>query len=201
MLTAIDHGHGGFQERRHNEHCPRCGRPNAVEPPPLTPRPCRRGGRMRPGARWLHGGWALSPRLRRSFGPRDKKESRSARRSRCIPIASLGRSARRQALRSKTKRESDEEASAPGAAWRAWDVSADGPGRARESRRIAFSSNRGNDPNVYDLWAVDPDGNSLTRLTNDQAFDLDAAWSPDGTSDRVRQHEGRRERAHLLDES
>ncbi len=49
-------------------------------------------------------------------------------------------------------------------------------------RRIAFSSNRGNDPNVYDLWAVDPDGNNLTRLTNDQAFDLDAAWSPDGTT-------------------
>jgi hypothetical protein len=27
MLTAIDDGHGGIPERRHNEHCPRCGRP------------------------------------------------------------------------------------------------------------------------------------------------------------------------------
>jgi len=27
MLTAIDHGRGGIPERRHNEHCPRCGRP------------------------------------------------------------------------------------------------------------------------------------------------------------------------------
>ena len=27
MLTAIDHGHSGIPERRHNEHCPRCGRP------------------------------------------------------------------------------------------------------------------------------------------------------------------------------
>jgi TolB protein len=44
--------------------------------------------------------------------------------------------------------------------------------------RIAFSSDR-DDPN-YDIYAVDPDGSNVTRLTADDGFDGYPAWSPDG---------------------
>ncbi len=44
--------------------------------------------------------------------------------------------------------------------------------------RIAFVSER--DGNV-DIYAVNADGSSLTRLTNDPEADFYPAWSPDGT--------------------
>jgi TolB protein len=44
--------------------------------------------------------------------------------------------------------------------------------------RIAFSSDR-DDPN-YDIYAVDPDGNNVDRLTNDPGVDWWPSWSPDG---------------------
>jgi Tol biopolymer transport system component len=47
--------------------------------------------------------------------------------------------------------------------------------------RIAFSSNR--DDADYDIYAIDPDGGHLVRLTNSEGFDGYPSWSPDG--DRI----------------
>ncbi len=44
--------------------------------------------------------------------------------------------------------------------------------------KIAFASNRGGNDDIY---VMDPDGGSVTRLTNDAAQDSVPAWSPDGT--------------------
>lgn len=44
--------------------------------------------------------------------------------------------------------------------------------------RIVFRSHR--DGN-WEIYAMDPDGANVTRLTNDPGADLEPAWSPDGT--------------------
>ena len=54
-----------------------------------------------------------------------------------------------------------------------WD-----PNWAPDESRIAFTSNRdGND----EIYTIAPDGTRLTRLTNDAASDGHPAWSPDGS--------------------
>jgi len=58
---------------------------------------------------------------------------------------------------------------------------ANAPAAEQNHGRIVFSSNRG-DGTYYNLYAVDPDGQNLSRLDNVQAFDLNAAWSPDGAT-------------------
>jgi hypothetical protein len=44
--------------------------------------------------------------------------------------------------------------------------------------RIAFATDRDGNSEIY---TMNPDGSSLTRLTNNAAFDGEPAWSPDGT--------------------
>ena len=52
------------------------------------------------------------------------------------------------------------------------------PTPARSKARIAFSSNRdGND----EIYVMNADGSGQTNLTNNPASDYGAAWSPDGT--------------------
>lgn len=53
------------------------------------------------------------------------------------------------------------------------------PAWSPDGSRIAFSSDRGGNRDVY---AVAPDGGGLTRLTDDPAPDSTPAWSPDGRS-------------------
>jgi dipeptidyl aminopeptidase/acylaminoacyl peptidase len=45
-------------------------------------------------------------------------------------------------------------------------------------RRIAFSSNRDGNPDIY---AIESDGTGLSRLTSHRARDTNPAWSPNGT--------------------
>jgi TolB protein len=59
-----------------------------------------------------------------------------------------------------------------------------------DGRRIAFKSTRAGS---YNLYLMDPDGRSVTRLTNHAGNDHDPTWLPDGqslvfTSDRDRGH-------------
>ncbi|HEY0407830.1 MAG TPA: DUF4214 domain-containing protein [Pyrinomonadaceae bacterium] len=49
---------------------------------------------------------------------------------------------------------------------------------ARANGKIAFSTTRDGNSEIY---VMNSDGSSQTRLTNDPAFDGDPAWSPDGT--------------------
>ena len=51
------------------------------------------------------------------------------------------------------------------------------PAVSRDGRRIAFTTNR--DDNI-EIYVMDADGGSLRRLTNDEAIDLQPTWSPDG---------------------
>lgn len=51
------------------------------------------------------------------------------------------------------------------------------PGEDKAKGHIAFVSERDGNAEIY---AVEPDGSGLTRLTNHPAFDGDPAWSPDG---------------------
>jgi TolB protein len=44
--------------------------------------------------------------------------------------------------------------------------------------KIAFFSNPGGN---FDVYAIEPDGSGISRLTNDPAEDFDPAWSADGT--------------------
>lgn len=43
--------------------------------------------------------------------------------------------------------------------------------------RLAFASNRDGD---YEIYLVDLDGEGLTQLTDNETYDFDPAWSPDG---------------------
>jgi len=51
------------------------------------------------------------------------------------------------------------------------------PGERGPVNRIAFVSERDGNAEIY---AIEPDGSGLTRLTHHPAFDGDPAWSPDG---------------------
>jgi hypothetical protein len=51
------------------------------------------------------------------------------------------------------------------------------PGERGSASRIAFVSERDGNAEIY---AIEPDGSGLTRLTHHPAFDGDPAWSPDG---------------------
>lgn len=55
----------------------------------------------------------------------------------------------------------------------AFDVVSPGPGR------VAFTSDR--DGN-FELYSMNADGSGIVRLTNDLAYDDEAAWSPDGAT-------------------
>ena len=53
------------------------------------------------------------------------------------------------------------------------------PAFSADGRKIAFTSNRDGD---YDIWVMDADGSNPTNLTsNSNAFDTDPAFSPDGS--------------------
>jgi TolB protein len=56
---------------------------------------------------------------------------------------------------------------------------ADSPVWSPDGSRIAFSSDRSGNK---DIWVVDADGTDLTNLTADPSEDLDPAWSPDGST-------------------
>jgi hypothetical protein len=44
--------------------------------------------------------------------------------------------------------------------------------------RIVFDTNRDGE---FEIYAMNPDGTGLVRLTKNRAFDIQPAWSPDGT--------------------
>ena len=52
-----------------------------------------------------------------------------------------------------------------------------GNGYAARKTKIAFTSTRGGNPDIY---VMDADGGNRTRLTNHRADDLSPTWSPDG---------------------
>jgi TolB protein len=49
------------------------------------------------------------------------------------------------------------------------------PAWSPDGRRIAFTSNRAGN---YDIYAMNADGRGLQRLTNTRADDVDPAWQP-----------------------
>jgi Tol biopolymer transport system component len=57
-----------------------------------------------------------------------------------------------------------------------------------DGSRIAFGATDRDDDgsgdfyNFYELFTMNPDGTGLTRITNDEFFDLQPAWSPDGST-------------------
>jgi TolB protein len=51
------------------------------------------------------------------------------------------------------------------------------PSLSPDGTRIAFSSNRGGD---YDIYVMNVDGGDLQRITTAQTTETDPAWSPDG---------------------
>ncbi len=53
-----------------------------------------------------------------------------------------------------------------------------GTGTVLAPRKIAFTSNR--DGN-YEVYVMDADGTNPTRLTNNTTYDRVPAWSPDGS--------------------
>ena len=53
------------------------------------------------------------------------------------------------------------------------------PSWSPQGQRIAFTSDRGGSD---DIWAINPDGSGLQRLTDNPAHDFAPAWSPDGTT-------------------
>ncbi len=63
------------------------------------------------------------------------------------------------------------------------------PAWSPDGKWIAFTSER---DGSADLYRVRTDGSGLERLTDDPAFDDQAAFSPDGETDRVRDDAGRR---------
>jgi Tol biopolymer transport system component len=55
-----------------------------------------------------------------------------------------------------------------------------------DGSKIAFAAtdraDDGEGNNFYELFTMNPDGTGLTRITNDEFFDLQPAWSPDGST-------------------
>src|SRR5919109_161189 len=47
--------------------------------------------------------------------------------------------------------------------------------------QIAFVRGVNGEPETYEIYIMNADGNGQTRLTDDPAFDTDPSWSPDGT--------------------
>ena len=72
-----------------------------------------------------------------------------------------------------------------------------GPVWSPDVRRIAFSSERDGNPEIY---VMNADGSGATRLTYNGARDLVTAWSPDGPAYRVLLQSRQRELGHLRDE-
>jgi dipeptidyl aminopeptidase/acylaminoacyl peptidase len=63
----------------------------------------------------------------------------------------------------------------------AWFALAPSPAHAAfpgANGKIAFASNQSGN---YEVYVVNPDGTGIANLTSNPAFDLDSAWSPDGT--------------------
>jgi Tol biopolymer transport system component len=50
-----------------------------------------------------------------------------------------------------------------------------------DGTQVAFASDRGNDPGNFDLWILDAEDGSTTRLTSGPEDDGAPDWSPDGT--------------------
>ncbi len=67
----------------------------------------------------------------------------------------------------------------------AWFVRDRFPTWSPDGKRIAFASNRhvasGDQAGDYDIYAINPDGSGLTRLTDDPGVASDPTYSPDGT--------------------
>jgi TolB protein len=51
--------------------------------------------------------------------------------------------------------------------------------RQAKTARILFSSNRA-DAGRFNIYAMDPDGSHITRLTHGEGMETDPVWSPDG---------------------
>jgi Tol biopolymer transport system component len=55
-----------------------------------------------------------------------------------------------------------------------------------DGSKIAFAAtdrdDDGSGNNFYELFTMNPDGTGLTRITNDEFFDQQPAWSPDGST-------------------
>ena len=57
-----------------------------------------------------------------------------------------------------------------------------------DGSKIAFAATdraddgEGSADNFYEIFTMNPDGTGLTRITHDEFFDLQPAWSPDGST-------------------
>jgi TolB protein len=62
------------------------------------------------------------------------------------------------------------------------------PAWSPDGKRIVFSSNRAGPANIGQLYAVDPDGSNLEKLTDGPGAFVQPSWSPDGRRIYVHQH-------------